>query len=106
MTNANGNIAPKRPVSPAAIATGIIVILGAAALGALGVYTDFLWFGQLGFESVFTTQILAQAATFAVAAIVMALFTWVGFYVSYKTRPIYLKFADERDIFAPPARLR
>ncbi|CAB4605632.1 unannotated protein [freshwater metagenome] len=75
-------------------------MLGAAALGLLGVYTDLLWFGQLGFGSVFTTQIVAQASVFAAGAIVIALLVWTGFYVAYRTRPIYLKFSDERDPFA------
>jgi uncharacterized membrane protein (UPF0182 family) len=97
MTN---TLAPKRNSSPAAIATLIVVVLGVAALGALGVYTDLLWFGQLGFGSVFTTQIAAQAAVFAAGGIVIGLLTWLSFMIAYRTRPIYLKFADERDPFA------
>jgi uncharacterized membrane protein (UPF0182 family) len=97
MTN---NLAPKRNSSPAAIATGIVVVLGAVAIGLLGLYTDVLWFGQLGFGSVFTTQIAAQAGSFAAGAIAMGLLVWASFYVAYRTRPIYLKFADERDPFA------
>lgn len=97
MTN---NIAPQRNSSPAAIATIIVIVLGVAALGLLSVYTDLLWFGQLGFDSVFTTQIAAQAAVFALGAVVMGLFTWLGFFIAYKNRPIYLKFNDERDPFA------
>ena len=96
----SNNIAPKRNASPAAIATLIVVVLGVAALGALSVYTDLLWYGQLGFDKVFTTQIFAQAATFAAGGFVMGLFAWLGFYIAYRNRPIYLKFADERDPFA------
>lgn len=98
MTN---NIAPKRNTSPAAIATIIVIVLGVAALALLGVYTDLLWFGQLGFDSVFTTQIVAQTAVFTVGALIMGLLTWLGFFIAYKNRPIYLKFTDERDPFAP-----
>ena len=97
MTN---NLAPKRNSSPAAIATVIVVVLGVAALGALAVYTDLLWFGQLGFGSVFTTQIVAQASVFGAGAILIAVLAWASFYVAYRTRPIYLKFTDERDPFA------
>ena len=96
----SNNIAPKRNASPAAIATLIVVVLGVAALGALSVYTDLLWYGQLGFDKVFTTQIFAQAATCAAGGLVMGLFAWLGFYIAYRNRPIYLKFADERDPFA------
>jgi len=95
------NIALKRNSSPAAIATIIVIVLGVAALGLLGVYTDLLWFGQLGFDSVFTTQIFAQTAVFFAGALFMGLLTWLGFFIAYKNRPIYLKFNDERDPFAP-----
>ncbi|MEN9955342.1 MAG: hypothetical protein RLY34_149, partial [Actinomycetota bacterium] len=96
----NSTSAPRKNSSPAAVATLILVVIGVAALGLLSVYTDFLWFGQLGFQSVFTTQIVAQAATFAAGAIVMALFTWLGFYLAFKNRPIYVKFSGENDPFA------
>ena len=102
MTNSTAfnNQASKRNSSPAAIATIIVVVLGVAALGALGVYTDILWFGQLGFGSVFTTQIVAQAAVFLAGAFLIALPAWASFFIAYRTRPIYLKFSDERDPFA------
>ncbi len=90
----------KKNSSPAAIATLIVVVLGVIALGLLSFYTDYLWFGQLGFASVFTTEIIARAATFAVGALVMALFTWVSFFVAFKNRPIYAKFVSESDPFA------
>ncbi|MEY4434684.1 MAG: hypothetical protein RIR16_724 [Actinomycetota bacterium] len=88
----------KKP-SPVAIA---VIILGAilvALLGAAGFYTDFLWFDQLGFRQVLTTNILAQAGMFLVAALTLGLISWASFYIAWRTRPIYLKFADERDTF-------
>lgn len=96
----NSTTAPRKNSSPAAVATLIVVVIGVAALGLLSVYTDFLWFGQLGFQSVFTTQIVAQAATFAAGAILMALFSWLGFFLAFKNRPIYVKFSGENDPFA------
>ena len=96
----NSTTAPRKNSSPAAVATLIVVVIGVAALGLLSVYTDFLWFGQLGFQSVFTTQIVAQVATFAAGAIVMALFSWLGFFLAFKNRPIYVKFSGENDPFA------
>ncbi len=99
MTTAT-NLNAKRRRSPASIATGIVVVLGLALVGASGLYTDSLWFGQLGYQEVFTTQILAQAGVFAAAALFFGLITWLGFFIAYKNRPIYLKFADEGDPFA------
>ncbi|MEY4993512.1 MAG: hypothetical protein RIS82_634 [Actinomycetota bacterium] len=99
MTSAT-NLNTKRRRSPASIAAGIVAVLAVALVGASGIYTDSLWFGQLGYEEVFTTQILAQVAVFAAAAIFFAAITWLGFFIAYKNRPIYLKFADEGDPFA------
>jgi len=92
--------AAKRP-SPAAIAIGIIVAIAAVLLAGAGVYTDLLWFDQIGYANVFTTQIWAQAGVFAVAALVFGSLTGLSFNIAYRNRPIYLKFPDERDAFGP-----
>ena len=86
--------------TPFSIAIGIIVVLGIALLAASGVYTDVLWFGQLGFGQVFTTQVIAQVGLFLVAASAMALMTSLSYNLAYRSRPIYLKFPDEGDAFA------
>ncbi|MFM6971297.1 MAG: UPF0182 family protein [Rhodoluna sp.] len=88
----------RKPMSPARIATLIVVVLAVAIIGLLSVYTDFLWFGQLGFEKVFTTQIFTQSSLFLAGAIFMALIVWLGFFIAYKNRPIYVKFADGNDL--------
>lgn len=94
------NLGAQRPkVSPVTIAVAILVAIGAALLGAAGFYTDFLWFDQLGFLSVFTTQIFAQTAMFAVGFVAFALITGVSLWLAYRFRPIYLKFADETSPF-------
>ena len=89
----------KKP-TPFSIAISIIVVLGIGLLAASGVYTDVLWFNQLGFGQVFTIQLLAQAAVFLVAALAMAAVISVSYNLAYRSRPIYLKFPDERDAFA------
>ena len=90
--------ATKRP-NPAAIAIGIIVAIAAVLLAGAGVYTDLLWFGQIGYSEVFTTQIYAQGAVFIVAAVAFGGLTGLSFNIAYRNRPIYLKFPDERDPF-------
>lgn len=91
---------PKRKVSPARIATVIVVALGALIVAGLGFYTDFLWFNQLGFESVFATQIIAQVVLFLIGAVIMGAASWASFFIAYRSRPIYAKFAVENDPFA------
>ena len=98
MTTATNLRAPRRP-TPARIALSIIVVLAVLLLSASGVYTDLLWYGQLGFEEVFTTRIYAQAGLFAAAALAFGAITGLGVYLAFKNRPIYLKFPDGRDPF-------
>jgi uncharacterized protein len=98
LTNASG-LRTARPKSPARIALAIIVVLGALLLGASGVYTDLLWFTQLGFSQVFTTQIYAQAALFVIGGVVLAAFTSLGFNLAFRSRPIYARFAEGNDAF-------
>lgn len=97
MTNLNQT--STRTLSPARIAIAIIVVIGAALFGATGFYTDWLWFDQLGFSSVFATQIVSKAVVFAVAAVAMAAITGLGLWLAYRNRPIYAKFTDTNDIF-------
>lgn len=97
MTNLNST--PTRRVSPARIAIGIIVAIAVALFSATGFYTDWLWFDQLGFASVFATQLVSKAAIFAVAAVAMALITGVSLWLAYRNRPIYAKFNEGNDLF-------
>ena len=56
----------------------VVAVLIAAFVGLSQVYTDWLWFDQLGYSTVFTTQILLKAAVFVVAALVVALPLWAS----------------------------
>ena len=58
-----------------------------------------MWFDQLGFLSVLTTQIFSQAALFAAAALTFALITGVSLGLAYRFRPVYIRFPDESSPF-------
>ena len=79
----------KRRISPAGIAIIILVVLGVILVSSAGIYTDFLWYQQLGFAKVFTTNIVAQVQLFFAAAITAGLFMWLAIWVAFKFRPIY-----------------
>jgi uncharacterized membrane protein (UPF0182 family) len=68
-------------------------------LSVAGLYTDVLWFDQLGFLSVLSTQIFAQSALFTASALAFTLITGLGLWLAFRFRPVYLKFADERSPF-------
>jgi hypothetical protein len=99
MTQAAPSGITKPRVSPATITIGILLAIGAILLSAAGFYTDWLWFDQLGYLSVLTTQLLAQASLFAVAFVLFALITGLSLGLAYRFRPVYIKFADEKSPF-------
>ena len=91
----------KKRISPAAIATLIVVAIAVALVGSSGFYTDFLWFKQLGYASVFTTNLVAQVGLFAAAAIFMCVATWASLAIAFRNRPIYVQsVVDDRPGFA------
>ena len=84
---------PKRR-SPLRVTIAVVAVLIAAFVGASQVYTDWLWFDQLGYSTVFTTQILLKAAVFVVAAVVIAVPLWAS--MSYAVRHADVAPASEK----------
>jgi len=91
----NATPAPQRRVSPLSVALGILAAIAFALLSAAGVYTDWLWFRQLGFEGVFTTQILAQIGAFLAGFVTLAVIVGVALGFAWKTRPVYIRMPEE-----------
>ena len=79
----------KRRVSPTGVAIIILVVLAVIVVFGAGVYTDYLWYQQLGFTKVFTTNIVAQIQLFLAAGLFSALYLWFCIWVAFKFRPIY-----------------
>ena len=86
---------PQRRVSPLSIAFGILAVIVFALVSAAGIYTDWLWFRQLGFEVVFFTQIVGQIVAFLIGFVIMTLLVAIGLMFAWRTRPVYLKMPDE-----------
>jgi uncharacterized membrane protein (UPF0182 family) len=89
----------KRRLSPAVIATLIVVGVGILLLSSAGVYTDFLWYKQLGYQTVFTTNLIAESWVFGVSALTLALVTGLSLGFAYRNRPIYGRIADQANPF-------
>jgi len=81
----------QRRISPTAIAVSIIALIVIVLVSAAGLYTDWMWFGQVGYQSVFVTQILAQVIMFSIAFAVMSLVTFLALMLAWRSRPIYLR---------------
>ena len=99
MTQASAAPMGRPKVSPATIALVILVGIGAILFSISDFYTNVLWFDQLGFLNILTTQIFAQAALFAAGAVSFALITGISLWLAYRFRPVYIRFPDESSPF-------
>jgi uncharacterized membrane protein (UPF0182 family) len=78
---------------PTLIALGVLIVV---LLVADGIWTDALWFSQLGFLSVYRTQMLTQVVLFILGALVMAGAVLSSLVLAYRTRPVYVPTASEQ----------
>ncbi len=66
-------------------------------------YVNWLWFGELGFRSVFATQVVTRLVVFAVVASVVGAIVFAGMVLAYRTRPVFVPTVGPND---PVARYR
>ncbi len=80
---------PRRPGRPSALVLTLISVVVLVGLFVLftSVYTEVLWFNQIGFADVFWTEIWTRVALFAIAAVVMAAAVWLSVRLAWKGRP-------------------
>ena len=83
------------------IAMGLIVVL-LAGPRLIDAYVDWLWFGELGYRSVFTTVLVTRIVVFAVAGLLVGGVVFAGLAIAYRTRPVFVP-SNEAD---PVARYR
>nr|WP_228501831.1 UPF0182 family protein [Plantibacter sp. VKM Ac-2885] len=87
----------QRRRAPIAITVAIIAALLIGFFVFSGFYADLLWFQQLGFTEVLTTQWIAAIAMFLVGFVGMALPVWLAIEIAYRTRPVYAKLSSQVD---------
>nr|WP_221217976.1 MULTISPECIES: UPF0182 family protein [unclassified Mycolicibacterium] len=66
-------------------------------------YVEWLWFGELGYRSVFTTKVLTEIVVFLVAGVLVGAIVFAGLALAYRTRPVFVPTAGPND---PVARYR
>ncbi|WP_228545926.1 UPF0182 family membrane protein [Microcella flavibacter] len=79
--------------------------ISASILGAVvvlffvfaGFYTDVLWFDQLGYLPVLTTQWIATAGMFVLGFVAMFVPVFVSLQIAYRLRPVYAKLSSQLD---------
>ena len=66
-------------------------------------YVDWLWFGELGYRSVFTTTLVTRFVVFLIAAVLIGAVVYAGMALAYRTRPVFVPTNGPND---PVARYR
>ncbi|MET0842255.1 MAG: UPF0182 family protein [Mycetocola sp.] len=75
----------------------VVGVLVVAFFIFAGLYSDFLWFDQLGFATVLTTQWVASAVMFIIGFLGMAVPVWASIMLAYRLRPVYAKLSSQLD---------
>ncbi|HOZ60120.1 MAG TPA: UPF0182 family protein, partial [Nakamurella multipartita] len=83
----------------------LIALVSLAVLAILwfqfvGIYVDWLWYGEVGFREVFTTQAVSRVAMFLVAGLGAGGLVFLAMYLAYRSRPVFVPTA-EVDPLAP-----
>jgi uncharacterized protein len=88
----------------------VLIAVGAVALVVLIVgsrlvdtYVDWLWFGEVGFRSVFSTVLVTRIVQFLVVGLVVGGLLALNIVIAYRTRPVFVPVAGPDD---PVARYR
>jgi len=71
------------------------VVVGFFVFASL--YADWLWFRQLGFDSVLWTQWTARVVMFLVGFLAMALPVFLAIQLAYRLRPVYARLSSQLD---------
>ena len=83
-----------------ALAVVLLLLIGPRLIDT---YVDWLWFGELGYRSVFTTMLVTRLVVFLVAALLIGGVVFAALALAYRTRPVFVPTAGPND---PVARYR
>jgi uncharacterized membrane protein (UPF0182 family) len=75
----------------------VIAVLVIAFFVVSNLYTDVLWFDQLGYLNVLTTQWAASVVMFLIGFVGMALPVWASIEIAFRSRPVYAKLNSQLD---------
>ncbi|MGH3678623.1 MAG: UPF0182 family protein [Mycobacterium sp.] len=83
-----------------ALAVVVLLLIGPRFIDA---YVDWLWFGELGYRSVFTTALVTRLVIFLVVSVLIGVVVFAGLALAYRTRPVFVPTNGPND---PVARYR
>ena len=79
----------------------ILLLLGGSRL--LDLYVDWLWFGEVGYRSVFSTVLVTHVLLFVIGGLVMGGLVALSLWIAYRSRPVFVPVSGPED---PVARYR
>jgi uncharacterized membrane protein (UPF0182 family) len=83
-----------------ALAVVLLLLIGPRLIDG---YVDWLWFGELGYRSVFTTVLVTRIIVFLVVSLLLGAIVFAGLALPYRTRPVFVPTTGPND---PVARYR
>ena len=75
---------------------GILILVLIVSNSLVGIYVDWLWFGEVGFRGVFSAIIGTRAVLFVVFGLLMALMIGGNMVVAYLLRPPFRPLSSEQ----------
>ena len=83
-----------------ALAAVLLLLIGPRLIDS---YVNWLWFGELGYRSVFTTVLATRLILFVVVSLLIGAVVFAGLALAYRTRPVFVPTNGPND---PVARYR
>jgi uncharacterized membrane protein (UPF0182 family) len=80
----------------ALITVGVIILLLILGSSFVGVYVNWLWFGSVGFRSVYTTVFWTRVVLFLVFGLVMAAGIGANLIIAFRVRPPFRPMSSEQ----------
>ncbi|MGE3288663.1 MAG: UPF0182 family protein [Pseudonocardia sp.] len=84
-------------------AAGVLVVLALIGSRLIDFYVDWLWFGEVGFRSVYSTVLLTRVMQFVVAGVLIGGAVGLSLWLAYRFRPVFVPVTGPED---PVARYR
>jgi uncharacterized membrane protein (UPF0182 family) len=85
------------------VVAGLLVLLLLGGSRLINFYVDWLWFGEVGYRSVFATVLFTQIVQFLVGALLIGGLVALSLWIAYRTRPVFVPVSGPED---PIARYR
>jgi len=88
---------PRRSRRAIAITLVVLAVLVVGFFIFANLFSDWLWFSQLGYQSVLATQWIARVVMFVVGFLGMAVPVWLAIQLAYRLRPVYARLSSQLD---------